>query len=80
VPRRNAARTSTSAPESEAPLDRQIRRVANLLALLLVKGESQPEKIRVLNAVGYANAEIAELLGMTPNAVTVSLYQQRKRK
>ncbi len=71
------------APASLTPKfapERQIGRVANLLALLLVKGELQPEKIRVLSAVGYANTEIAELLGMTANAITVSLYQQRRRK
>lgn len=77
---RKAASRPTSAPDGAIAVDQQLARIGNLLALLLVKGESQPEKIRVLNAAGYPNTEIAQLLGLTPNAVTVALYQQRKRK
>lgn len=77
---RKAGPKPASFPEAEDALGPQLMRIGNLLALLLVKGEMQPEKIRVLNAAGYANAEIAQLLGITPNAVTVALYQQRKRK
>jgi DNA-directed RNA polymerase specialized sigma24 family protein len=56
------------------PLDR----VANLLALLLVKGESESEKILALSAVGYSAAEIADLLRKQSNTVSVVLYQARK--
>lgn len=80
MPPRKVANVSSLGPDAANPFDGQLRRVANLLALLLVKGESQPEKIRVLSSVGYTNAEIADLLGVTPNAVKVSLYQQRKRR
>lgn len=67
---RPEARTSST----RDPLDR----IANLLALLLVKGESEGEKILTLAAVGYSAPEIAELLGKQPNTVSVALYQARK--
>ena len=54
-------------------------RLTDLVALLLVKGESQPEKIRCLDAVGYTPGEIASLLGVTPNAVRVALHRLKKR-
>ena len=55
-------------------------RITGLLALLLVKGESQPEKIRTLAAVGFQNTEIARLLGVTPNAVNLALHRIRKKQ
>lgn len=54
-------------------------RLTDLVALLLVKGESQPEKIRCLDAVGYTPAEIASLLGTTPNAVSIALHRLKKK-
>jgi len=76
------ARAKASSPpdDLESSIEPQLRRLSRLLALLLVKGESQPEKIRSLSAAGFKNSEIAELLGITANAVTVSLYKRRARK
>lgn len=54
-------------------------RLTDLAALLLVKGESQPDKIRTLSAVGYSPAEIANLLGITANAVSIALHRLRSR-
>ena len=71
-----------SAPESDcvdaiaAPLEK----IARLLALLAVKGESQPEKIKVLSGAGFSNTEIAKLLGLTPNAVELALRRLRRKK
>lgn len=58
----------------------QMERITCLLALLLVKGESQPEKVRTLAAVGFQNTEIARLLGVTPNAVSVALHRIRRKQ
>lgn len=55
-----------------------LERIANLLALLLVKGESEAEKILTLSAVGYTAADIATLLRKQSNTVSVALYQARK--
>jgi DNA-directed RNA polymerase specialized sigma24 family protein len=59
---------------------KQLERLTRLLALLVVKGESQAEKMRVLAGAGFANTEIAELLGLTPNAVNVALHRSRTKK
>ena len=58
----------------------QLDRLTRLLALLVVKGESQAEKIHLLSGAGFANTEIAELLGLTANAVNVALHRLRSKK
>jgi hypothetical protein len=58
----------------------QPERLTRLLALLVVKGESQSEKIQLLSGAGFANTEIADLLGLTANAVNVALYRLRSKK
>ena len=77
--KRGRGRRAAGTPDEKVPLNRQVERLANLLALLLVKGEPQPQKIVTLNASGFGNTEIAKLLGITPNAVTVALYQRRRQ-
>lgn len=57
-----------------------VERLINLLALLVIKGEPQADKIRILANAGFGNIEIAKLLGLTPNAVNVALYKIRKGK
>lgn len=58
----------------------QLDRLTRLLALLVVKGESQAEKIQLLSGAGFASTEIAELLGLTANAVNVALHRLRSKK
>jgi DNA-directed RNA polymerase specialized sigma24 family protein len=70
---------STQEPANIEPTE-QLERLTNLVALLLVKGESQSEKIRTLAAVGYSAPEIAHLLGTTANAVNVALHRIRQKK
>lgn len=76
VLKRRAKSTSTE-PEHT---DESLRRLTNLVALLLVKGESQNDKIRTLAAAGYQPNEIAELLDTTPNTVSVTLHKLRKKR
>lgn len=57
-----------------------LERLSRLLALLLVKGESQAEKIQLLSVAGFGNKEIAELLSLTANAVSVALHRRRSKK
>jgi hypothetical protein len=66
-----------AAPLSEAE---ELRRLSKLAALLLVKGEEQAEKMRVLNAVGFSAEEIATMLSTTLDAVYAATYRLRKRK
>lgn len=77
---RKTSRPQAVAGGDEITLNRQLERLGKMLALLLVKGESQTQKIRTLSTAGFSNAEIAELLGITANAVSVSLYKQRRRR
>jgi hypothetical protein len=58
----------------------RLDRIANLLALSHVRDLDQPEKIRVLDAVGYTAAEIGALLNEKPNTISAALYRQRHPK
>jgi hypothetical protein len=71
------ARKGESAKDSDEAST--LARLTDLVALLVVKGESQPEKIRCLHAVGYAPAAIAALLSITPNAVSIALHRLKKQ-
>lgn len=65
---------------NETPEKGTTDRLTNLVALLLIKGEPQAEQIDTLLRAGYANAEIARLLGLTPNAVNVAAHRLRRRR
>jgi hypothetical protein len=58
--------------------DDSFSRIANLLALLLVKGESEMDKVLTLTSVGYSATEVGNLLGKLPNTVSVILYKARR--
>lgn len=78
-----AVRRKSNLPSIMEPLGdnaNQLERLIRLLALLVVKGESQPEKIKVLAGAGFTNTEIADLLGLTTNAVNVALHRIRAKK
>jgi DNA-directed RNA polymerase specialized sigma24 family protein len=73
--RRSADRSDAGGGDTPvAPLNR----IANLLALLLTKGEDEPEKAKTLAAAGYSPGEIAELLGKQPNTISAILYRARR--
>lgn len=55
-------------------------KLVNLLALLLVQERKQSEQIDLLNRAGFRPAEIAVLLGTTPNTVSVLLSVQKRGK
>ena len=81
-PRRKAraSRTSPPAPnpDQSVGLEAAFRRIANLLALALTKGESETGKVQTMTAAGYSIAEVAQLLGKKPNTVSAILYAARK--
>lgn len=66
-------------PWSSKEIERQLGRIANLLALSLTSGRTQAEQVVTLTAAGFSPAEIAGLLGTTPNTVSVQLYQSRQK-
>jgi DNA-binding NarL/FixJ family response regulator len=76
VPRTNQRNEGSG----DAPTGEELGRLTNLVALLLVKGEPQPEQVSTLTRAGYPNKEIARLLGLTPNAVNIAVHRLRKRR
>lgn len=67
---------------------RLLRTIVRLLAVQVsateVPGEGRPrsqwEKIELLASAGMAASEIAEILGTTPNTVSVSLAKRKRAK
>ncbi|HTQ15123.1 MAG TPA: hypothetical protein VMH86_14710 [Rhizomicrobium sp.] len=55
-------------------------KIARLLALHLVRSiEDKAEQIATLDAAGFERNEIAELLGIRENNVSVTLHRRRKK-
>lgn len=52
-------------------------KLVKLLALYLIQGQQQSDQIDLLSRAGFKPAEIADLLGTTPNTVSVALSTQR---
>jgi len=79
-PKRKPTSKPSASEQTEAPvgLDVAFRRIANLLALSLVKGESETQKVQTMTAVGFSVQEVAQLLGKKPNTVSAILYAARK--
>ena len=74
------ARKARAVAAKDVPpsLESSIQRIANLLALLLVKGQSETEKVFVLTGAGYSTTEIGQLLVKKPNTVSARLSQASK--
>lgn len=74
APRKGAAASSAAAVDTAE----QLRRIANLVALLATKGESQTNKVLTLTGAGFTNAEVADLLHVTQNVVGVTLHRGKR--
>jgi CRP-like cAMP-binding protein len=57
-----------------------LKEIAMLLAVLVKRGGMQSTVIKELGAVGFSPKRIAELVGTTPNTVSVALYEARHQK
>jgi DNA-binding CsgD family transcriptional regulator len=59
-----------------------LERIGRVLAVQYASSVDmeQGEKAKSLSRCGFSNVEIAEILGMTPNAVNVALHRARKSK
>lgn len=57
----------------------ELRKIVRLLSILVTKDLSQREQIALLASAGFQPKEIAELIGTTPNTVSVTLHSVRKR-
>jgi hypothetical protein len=56
----------------------ELRKIGNVLALLLVRDMPGPQKIATLSICGFSNKECAAILGITEGAVRTALSRQRK--
>ncbi len=66
--------------QEDVDVGSQLRRIANLLGLLATKDMSEAERVGTLNAAGFSNVEITNLLGKDSNAVGVALFSYKKGK
>lgn len=71
---------STPTQGSPAELAMSLDRISRLLAIAVVRDMAQSDKIATLSATGFAHADVANLLGLTSNAVAVALYKARSKK
>jgi hypothetical protein len=77
--RRNETESLLNVEASRGNAD-YLKKLTHLLALLVVKGESQSEKIKLLSGAGFSNTDIGKLLVMTSNSVNVALHRLRSKK
>jgi DNA-binding NarL/FixJ family response regulator len=59
---------------------RRLDTLVRLVASAICVGRPQRESVKILAAAGLAPKDIAELLGTTPNTVSVTLSTLRKIK
>lgn len=57
----------------------ELKRITKILVLIAAEDKTQKEQIAILDRVGFAPKDIAELLGTTPNTVRVALVDIRKK-
>ena len=74
------ARPTPAGDASVSELTKRLDAIIGLLAYRMRGEGGHIEIMKVLSVAGLSNAEIAGLLGCTPNAVSVALYKSRKRK
>lgn len=66
--------------ETLQQIDAKMSTLIRLIALDIVKGRSFMEQIELLSNAGLTPAEIAIVLGKTPNNIRVQLHHIRKKK
>lgn len=56
----------------------ELKRTNHLLAVMAVKGMEQRQAIAFLDGAGFRPADIATAIGVTRNAVSITLHRIRK--
>jgi DNA-binding CsgD family transcriptional regulator len=57
----------------------ELKKITALLSVIATRGLTQRDQIAALARVGLTPSQIAELLGTTPNTVSVYLSQLKKQ-
>ena len=69
---------------SSKPKDEIVRpeeKIARMLGILAIQSvKNQSERVQMLRAGGFMHSEIADMLGISENGVSVYLYQAKRRK
>lgn len=66
--------------ETEDETIKHLKGIVRLLTILVTKDMTRREQIQLLSSVGYAPKDIAELIGTTPNTVSVTLSALRRTR
>jgi hypothetical protein len=56
-----------------------LNRLVRLTAMALIDGKVQRDQIRILGIAGLGRLEIAEMVGTTPNTVSVELSKMKQK-
>jgi len=54
--------------------------VLKILAINATQGKNLKEQVALLNSLGFQPRQIADMLGKTPNHISVTLHDLRKEK
>lgn len=65
---------------AEEQMLQELRKLSRLMAVTSMKDLTQRERIELLASAEFAPKEIAELVGTTPNTVSVELSKLRRKK
>ena len=65
--------------DADGEVTRRLDTLIRLVATALCAERPQKDKIRILAGAGLAPREIAEIVGTTPNTVSVSLSGMRRK-
>ena len=65
--------------DTEDQILHELRKISRLMAVASLKELTQRERIELLGTSGFAPREIADLLGTTPNTVSVALSKMKRR-
>jgi DNA-binding CsgD family transcriptional regulator len=65
--------------QEDTAVAERLDRIADLIAVSLVRDLEREEQFRLLSAVGYSPTRIGELLGIRGNTVSVALTRMRQR-
>jgi len=58
---------------------RELRKIANLLAVKQIEGLNKGDQARLLNAAGFSYSEIAVLTGISEGSIRGHVSQGKKR-
>ena len=61
-------------------IDKRLAKITNLIAISAIKDKSLNEQIDILHSAHLNVNEIAEILGKSPNNISVRLHLKKKSK